>query len=512
MKSIRSQLHDIAGVGALHLSGDLHSRIINEEDAETKEFAVLLGEINNIRAINPEIKYAYTLRRNENGDVVFVVDSDPDTNERAAIGYKMSEITPAIEEAFSTKRSIMVETEYYTDEWGTFISGYAPFYTKDGRFEGLLGIDITADTVKKHQIKNMLIISAVSFLVAFFSVLLSLYVSGKITRPVAEVTADMTEIQKFNLEHTASIYSRIFEINEMARALENMKKSLRSFKKYVPSELVADLIRLNKEAVLEAEKKEITVFFSDIAGFTSISEKIPPELLSRTLGDYLSFITKTILRQQGTVDKFIGDAVMALWGAPHKLSGHELYACRAALECRAGLEKFNLILAEKKIPAFLTRIGINIGEAIVGNMGYEERLSYTAIGDNVNLASRLEGLNKFYHTDIIISGAVYEKVCKSVLAKFIDIAAVKGKNHGIRIYELVSMLDQADSRQQQRICRYNEAMELYLNRKWQDAMSIFNELKNGDDFLCSMMTERCRNFIKNPPPDGWVGVIHLREK
>lgn len=511
-QSIRMRLHDIAKLGSRQINGDLHNQIFAVGDENGKAYSELLKQLGEIKDINSDIKYAYTLREKSNGEIAFVVDSDPDLETRAPIGYRMEEVTPRMKAVFKYKKGTIVEKDYYTDEWGTFITGYASFYDSEGNFSGVLGLDISADTVRQQQFNNLMIILAVSILASLVTVLLSLILSKKIIKPITDVTKDMREIQLFNLNPT-NISSRIFEIREMVSALDNMKKNLKSFKKYVPSEIVSDLVRSGKEAVLEAEKKEITIFFSDIADFTTISEKLPPDLLSQLLGEYLSATTHSIMASGGTVDKFIGDAIMALWGAPTELAGHPLAACQAALACQTKIKKWNEELIKNDLPPFHTRIGINTGEAIVGNMGYDERLSYTAIGDSVNLAARLEGLNKYYHTKIIISGTVYESVKEVMLAKFIDVVAVKGKEKGIRIYELIEVKEMCDAQTVLLVEKHNSAMENYLSRKWKAALTLFKELKKDhDNYLVNMMIDRCNAFIKKAPDSEWSGVVHLREK
>ena len=206
------------------------------------------------------------------------------------------------------------------------------------------------------------------------------------------LASDMSRIQNLDLEGDVDIHSRISEVASMKTAVDNMKSGLRSFQKYVPSELVAELIKLRKEAVLGVEKRELSVFFSDIAGFTTISESLPPERLARNMGAYFEGMTSALLRNKATVDKYIGDAIMAFWGARDRRKQPR----RAGVQSRPSVSEFrptplSADLVKAGMPPLTTRIGINSGEAIVGNMGYKDRLSYTAIGDNVNLASRLEG-------------------------------------------------------------------------------------------------------------------------
>lgn len=512
-QSIREKLHAAVGIGALQINGDIHSRIIRSEDCSTASYQTVFRQLEAIRKITADIKNVYTIRQSADGGAFFVVDADPKVKERAAVGHRVIEITPAIREAFATKNSIVVENSYFTDEWGTFVSGFAPFYTSAGVFEGLLGMDVMAQTVRTHQLNNILAILITSLVVTFVAVFLSLILAREISNPISAVTTDMGEIKKFNLDTAFAPTSIIHEIREMSDALESMKKGLRSFKKYVPTELVSDLIKLKKEASLEVENRQITILFTDIEGFTSIAERISPEALADSIGIYFGQMTQVIMETGGIVDKYIGDAIMALWGTPHDLPDHPLAACRAALACRAKEVEINKLLIEKGLPTFFTRMGINTGEALVGNVGFSSRISYTAIGDSVNLAARLEGINKYYHTGILISENTRNCVKETMLTRFVDVVMVKGKTRGVRIYELLSALSDADEEAVERVNRYNKAMELYLAKKWKAAVKIFHSLEeHKDDYPLDMMIERCEKFIDSPPGDDFIGVIALRDK
>ncbi|HNW12674.1 MAG TPA: hypothetical protein PKI71_15025, partial [Candidatus Rifleibacterium sp.] len=283
MQTIRENLYIAVGIGAQQIDGDVHSKIRNSDDENSEEYKSIFQQLDKIRRINPDIKNFYTIRQNASSSAVFIVDADPKIKERARIGHRVIQLTPAIREAFAFRNRIVVENTFFSDEWGTFVSGFAPFYNAAGTFEGLLGIDVMAETVKLHQINNIAHIIMTSLVVGIVALILSLILSREISNPVSAVTNDMRQIQDFNLETELAPGSIIREIRTMTDALENMKKGLRSFKKYVPTELVSDLIILKKEASLEVEKRLITILFSDIEGFTTISEKISPEDLAESI-------------------------------------------------------------------------------------------------------------------------------------------------------------------------------------------------------------------------------------
>ncbi|HSU72559.1 MAG TPA: adenylate/guanylate cyclase domain-containing protein [Candidatus Binatia bacterium] len=210
-----------------------------------------------------------------------------------------------------------------------------------------------------------------------------------------------------------------------------------AFSKYVSKELLNELLSAKQELKLGGTRKDITVFFSDIRGFTTMSEKTEPEALVQLLNEYFTSMTRIILKHQGTVDKFIGDAIMAFWNAPVEEPNHATLACTAALEQVEALKVLQKKWSERGVPVIHIGCGINTGPAIIGNMGSEERFDYTAIGDTVNLASRLEGLTKEHHADIIISKSTYEQVKESFHCKKLGSATVKGKEKPVVIYSLV---------------------------------------------------------------------------
>jgi adenylate cyclase len=267
---------------------------------------------------------------------------------------------------------------------------------------------------------------------------------------------------------------------------------------------------MQKEAVLEGEKRELSIFFSDVADFTAISERLSPEELVQRLGVYFDGLSRTVLGNAGTLDKYVGDAIVAFWGAPQRREDHPRLACVTALECQRFLDRNGPQWEAEGHPAFRTRIGIHTGEVIVGNIGYEERMNYTIIGDAANLASRLEGLNKFYGTRIIISEDVYGRVKEEFVARKLDRVAVKGRSRGVLIYELIAARGEVVGAQEAFQRAYDEAMELYLGRSWAEARRAFADAAGlaprGKDRPCELLGARCEEFLREPPAPDWNGV------
>lgn len=220
---------------------------------------------------------------------------------------------------------------------------------------------------------------------------------------------------------------------------ENVKYIRNTFSKFVSKDVVDELLRDPEKIALGGARREITVFFSDIRGFTTLSETLTPEELVQLLNEYLSVMTDIIIEMRGTIDKYMGDAIMAFWGAPISLEDHAYFACASAVKQLQQLGELQKSWRSRNLPNIDIGIGLNSGPAVVGNMGSSHRMDYTCMGDTVNLGSRLEGSNKTYGTKIIISEYTYEKVRDRVFARELDLVQVKGKTHPVRIYELLGL-------------------------------------------------------------------------
>jgi adenylate cyclase len=231
---------------------------------------------------------------------------------------------------------------------------------------------------------------------------------------------------------------------------ENVKYIRQTFSKFVSADVVDELLKHPDNLALGGSKKEITIFFSDIRGFTTISEALGPEELVKLLNEYLSAMTDLVIEYKGTIDKYMGDAIMAFWGAPVPLEDHAYYACVAALAQLDYLKILQQKWVERNVPVIDIGIGLNSGPAVVGNMGSSHRMEYTCMGDTINLGSRLEGSNKMYGTNVIISEHTYEKVKDRVVARELDLVRVKGKTLPVRIYELMGIKNPEDMEKMKR--------------------------------------------------------------
>jgi adenylate cyclase len=284
----------------------------------------------------------------------------------------------------------------------------------------------------------------------------------------------------------------------------------------VSSNIVDEILRDPDKLKLGGENKKVTLLFSDIRGFTSLSESIPPEMLVSVLNEYLSPMTQIVMEERGTLDKYIGDAVMAIFGAPLDVPDHAIRACQAALSMLKKLGQINNEWRKRNFPSIAIGIGINTGEAIVGNMGANMRFDYTAIGDSVNLASRLEGLNKLYGTEIIISKSTLENLNSSeapFLFRELDVVQVKGKEEPISIFELVNTFSN-DTNKTKLVTMFTEALNTYREGKFHEAKEKFTEILRNfpNDTPSALYNERCQEYILHPPPLDWTGVYTAKEK
>jgi len=287
-----------------------------------------------------------------------------------------------------------------------------------------------------------------------------------------------------------------------------------AFQYYLHPDVVNQIIKDPRLLKLGGEKKVLTVFFSDIANFTSISENRSPESVVSLLNEYLSEMTDIIFDFGGTVDKFEGDAIMAFYGAPLPQEDHALLACQAALEMQRCLKELRHDWRTKGEPEFYVRMGLNTGPVLVGNMGSHSRMDYTVIGDTVNLASRLEGVNKVFGTEIIISEHTNEDVKGELVTRELGTIRVVGKTKPVRIYELIGYPDEISDECKEKIILFEQALSLYKQRLWNEALKAFKKLIKSypNDGPIETYVIRCDDFRKTPPDDNWDGAFTLHYK
>jgi adenylate cyclase len=295
------------------------------------------------------------------------------------------------------------------------------------------------------------------------------------------------------------------------RAKRNIRKS---FSQYL-SPGVIELIEKDPEKYIRpgGEVKELSVLFSDIRGFTTISEGLTPDQLVQLLNEYFGQMTEIVFATDGTLDKYIGDAIMAFWGSPYPQEDHAARSCSCALRMARGLATLNAKWQAAGRPPISIGIGLNTGLVNVGNMGSARRLSWTVMGDNVNLASRLEGITKQYHVQIVISEATYRQVSSQFVCRELDKIRVKGKNLPVNIYELLDVAAEK-SKHERLLEQFDRAMAAYRSQNWREAAALFTDvlLKFPDDGPSQVFLERAMEFSESAPEGEWDGVYVMKTK
>jgi len=284
--------------------------------------------------------------------------------------------------------------------------------------------------------------------------------------------------------------------------------------RYTSTALVRELMEHPEHLSLEwGDRREMSVYFSDIAGFTTISEGLPPEDLVALLNDYLTNMTDLVLEHGGVVDKYIGDAVMAFWGAPLPDPHHARQAIRCALAMRRKCDELRAGWQQRYGHEVFARAGVNSGDAVVGNMGSKHKYNYTVMGDMVNLASRLEGANKAYGTFLMVSEATLKQVGDVVDSRELDRIAVKGKDQSVTVYEILDEKGKTDPELLAAAERFGTGLERYRARDFTGALAVFEAiLATREDGPSRTYAERCKDFLEQPPPPDWDGVWRMKEK
>ena len=369
--------------------------------------------------------------------------------------------------------------------------------------------DVMAPLRAKIFIDLILIIAAI-----IIGLLLTSLFSTRVSAPIKALAQDLHLICNLKLNRVKGVISIIKEVAEMNDAFMRMKNALASFQRYIPLALVKKLITSNKVAMVGGENQELSIIFTDIKDFIPFAENMAPQKLTRYLSSYLQVLTKIIIDTDGTIDKYMNGSVMAFWGAPLADNQHALHACQAALAIQQALTQFNQAAIKSGAVSTTTYIGINTGRVVVGNMGSDDRLNYTAIGDNVNLTSRIKALNQIYQAAIIISEHTYLQVKDQFKLRFLDKVLVKGKHHGIGIYELVGNLTTTPDIELE---QYNQEFLLaftnYEQGNWQLALDLFIILdkKYQNYTTAKIFIERCLLCLQQPPKN-WHGFWEIDTK
>jgi len=392
-----------------------------------------------------------------------------------------------------------------------------------------------ADRITRQAVFTL---AASVLLISIFLVVMSGRLTGPLRRMVKAMdgiiaSADLASRVEVEYRDEIGILASTFNrmLGELDRAYSQIKRYAfdavlakkkeerirQIFQKYVPSDVIEKFFA-SPEKMLVGDNRNLSVLFSDIRGFTAISESMAPDDLVNSLNRYFSGQVDIIYGHGGVVDKYIGDAIMAFWGAPERHEDDALRSVLAGLDMIDAVGVFNERQRAIGKPEFRIGVGLNFGEVTVGNIGSERKMDYTVIGDAVNLASRMEGLTKTYRSEVLISQFVYEELTKSKIPdgkslyfRLMDTVAVKGKTKGVKIYAVKRALSGAEA---EAWPVHNEAMELYYARSFRDAAEKFRDAYRmlDKDPNAEAMYRRCADYASNPPPEGWDGVEVMKSK
>jgi len=400
----------------------------------------------------------------------------------------------------------------YDNDTLLFVYKEIPLFEK---FHWLMGVvvpekDFTVQLEKMHQLTYLLCL--LTLIIGLF--ILSHLVTRVVT-PLQYLAKETEKIKRFELDTPIYTRSRIKEIIDLTNAIKAMLRGLRSFQKYVPKTLVQQLIEAQEDSRVGGVRKSLVILFSDIKNFTAIAETIDPNLLMLQMCEYFDELTQIILDVDGTIDKYIGDSIMAFWGAPFPEKKPCQKAAIAALFCQKKLIELNQRWLKEGKPPLITRVGIHMGDAIIGNVGSSERLNYTAIGDTINMASRFENINKLYGTQIIVSDTVYHEIKNEFILRPLDYVAVKGRRESNYVYELLAeSKDEIPYDIDAYRAAFIKGFDEYRHQKFDAAIQWFEECLKiyPADTVSTIFIVRCEHFKLTPPPAEWYGIWRIDEQ
>lgn len=378
---------------------------------------------------------------------------------------------------------------------------YLAFATPAATFTGGF-VDISRET------------ALISLLIMIAATPVIVWVTRRFARPLKALEHVTEAIARLDMDQPIAQDTRIREISRLGHSIEDMRNALGQVAKFVPKALVQDLIRSRNDISVGGVRRELSYMFTDVRDFTPMAESMPAEDLMLQMSAYFDALVGEVLACRGTVDKYVGDAIFAFWNAPTQQADHVELACRTALACRAASNALNAQWRKDGRPEWYTRFGVHVGEAVVGNVGSRDRLDYTAIGSAVNMAARLEGLNKFYETQILVSEGVKERVGGAFLFRSIDRVLAKGSSVPMTVYELICHRDAASPDTIAQNAAWEAAYSLYKISQWRSALAAIKKLMEsaGNDRVVARFHQRISEILGAPPPEAWDGVTRFDSK
>ncbi|MDR0497362.1 MAG: adenylate/guanylate cyclase domain-containing protein [Treponema sp.] len=470
------------------VSAEELDRFHTTEDTRVQEYQEIRKQLTKFSE-EYEVLYAYYWRDYGNGFLQYIIDNDPnpENQEGPWSFYEMEDVDL---DALSGNVGV-TDLGSYTPTWEGLLSAYAPVYDRDGNIYCVAGVDISDSFIftQRKDSRNMTILQLIAVPVSVVFGILNMLLYR---RKAIQIEEAHIKLQYFN--------------NNLRRA----------FSTYLSEDVVEEIVSDPTRLQLGGVKRNMTALFTDVKSFTGIAEALAPEQLVDLLNYYLSTMSDVILEQKGTIDKYEGDAIISFFGAPLDLPDHALRSCVTAIMMRRLEKEVNdHITVNNLSPSPLhTRFGINTGEMVVGNMGTQKKMNYTIISNAVNLAARLEGVNKQYGTWILASEDTIKETEGKLLTRRLDRIRVVGINEPVRIHEILETNADAVPAMRKLTGLFHKAHDLFEKRAWKDAENAFTDILSAfpDDGPSLIYLDRCRQFQEYPPEIDWDGVFNITEK
>ncbi len=457
---------------------------------------------------------------NSNGEIVMASDGnppDPSDAEQQALSAFYAERPPGLIE-FSLAGEARTGSGFFFDpfDWYFLVSKTdAAFYS-----------DVNAITVRTAAVLGgaVLIIT-----------LVLLFFSGRLTRPLGRMVESMKAVissgelsSRVDVEYNDETGRLAHTFNIMLAGLDRANQAIKQeamdavmaqreerrlrtlFERYVPGDVIEEVVNQPDNALV-GKVAVVSVLFSHVNGFDEVTAQLPPDIMVESLNRYFAMVGEPIFGRSGIIDKYIGDAIMAVFGAPKAYDRFQLDSLHAALEMNEELPRFNAFQRKKGLPEFHHGLGLHYGAVTIGNMGTDDKMDYTVIGDTVNLASRLQGLSRQYRQPIVISESLQRKIDGLLPWRALDTVAVKGRADPVRVYTVAEELD-AERRELWEL--HNQAMTAYYNRHFTQAIRMLNQALRiqPEDYAATVIRDRAETFRIQPPPADWSGVEVMTSK
>jgi adenylate cyclase len=449
---LRQKALSIAATTASFVDGDAHREVKTREDESSSNYIKLVQQLRRARDVNrlvdEHVKFVYTMRHSPSSANVleFVVDAEESIEEFSHVGdiYKGKTENP------TNLEELQADNNFTVDQWGEFLSATAPIKDSSGKFVGAVGVDIAAEGVRASLARVAYTSLASLGISLTFAFGLSWILSARAAKPIYALRELAEAVKRGDLDARTAERLR-GELGEVADSMAGMAVGLKereriqqAFGRYVSREVLQRILSNKDLSRLSGDRRRVTILFADIKGFTSIAESLAPEEVVNFLNSYFSAMIEIIFRNHGTLDKFIGDGLMVIFGAPVDDQFQEEHAIQAAIEMQRETKRICEDWLKQGRPPIQIGIGINSGNAVVGTIGSETRMEYTAIGDAVNVAARIESMTRNVEADILMTDRTYEAVRHVVSAKSLGNVQVKGRTQLVHLYSVIGLKEKPE--------------------------------------------------------------------